>query len=492
MRSSLVRTFAFVRSELVATLRQPRLLLVLVLGPFLVLFLFGLGYDHQLPALSTIVVGSPGELTDRVDDYIRQQQPAGIDYEGTTQDQETALSRLRDGDVDLVIVLPDEATETIGRNQRAVIEVHQRSLDPVTFSQIAVASDSAVSQINDAVLEHVVGDVQDQTAGVDEQLRAVREGLGLLRGLIGTDDLAALQETAQQLAGQVTTLADRLETTAGLAARIGLTDDLDRLVSGMRASADGLAGLSAREGIEQLEEAAATLDEVDALVTQLRDLEPAVAVRPFQAEVVSQTPQPVTLDRFFAPGLVALMLQHLGVTFAALAIVRDRQGGLSEMLRVAPVSIGERLAGKTIAFLILGGLVAAALTGLIVAAFDVPLPVSWVAFASLIALALLASLGFGYLVAALSASDGQAVQFAMLLLLGAIFFSGLFMPLDRIGMPVELVSWAMPATHAFLGLQHLMLLGERVPIGLYAGLGVIVLITFAAARLLLPRRERLA
>ncbi len=38
----IVRVFAFVRAELVGTLRQPRLLLMLVLGPFLVLLVFGI------------------------------------------------------------------------------------------------------------------------------------------------------------------------------------------------------------------------------------------------------------------------------------------------------------------------------------------------------------------------------------------------------------------------------------------------------------------
>jgi ABC-2 type transport system permease protein len=77
-------------------------------------------------------------------------------------------------------------------------------------------------------------------------------------------------------------------------------------------------------------------------------------VRPFEAQVIAQTPVPVTLDRFYAPGLLALMLQHLGVTFAALALVRERQTGMVKLLHASPVTTGERLAGKTLAFLLLG------------------------------------------------------------------------------------------------------------------------------------------
>src|SRR3954447_6533784 len=39
-----VRTTSFVGKELTEVRRQPRLLLTLVLGPFLILFLFGIGY----------------------------------------------------------------------------------------------------------------------------------------------------------------------------------------------------------------------------------------------------------------------------------------------------------------------------------------------------------------------------------------------------------------------------------------------------------------
>jgi ABC-2 type transport system permease protein len=87
-----------------------------------------------------------------------------------------------------------------------------------------------------------------------------------------------------------------------------------------------------------------------------------------------------------------------------------------------------------------------------------------------------------------SQTHSQAVQLSMLFLLTAIFFSGLFMPLDRIEMPIELVSWLLPATYAFEGAQDLMLLGEPTRLWLYAGLLGITVVTFGAARVLLPRR----
>ena len=153
-----------------------------------------------------------------------------------------------------------------------------------------------------------------------------------------------------------------------------------------------------------------TLEEIDEVVAQVQGIDPAVAVRPFTVEIQSQTPVAVTLDRYFAPGVLALMLQHLGLTFAALALVRERRAGTLELLRVSPATTGERLAGKTLAFLLLGAIAAAGLTALIVAVFGVPLPVHWLTFIGLLAMTLLASIGLGFLVASVSASDSQAVQ----------------------------------------------------------------------------------
>ncbi|HSK24184.1 MAG TPA: ABC transporter permease [Egicoccus sp.] len=486
---SLVRVGAFARGESVSTIRQPRLLLMLVLGPFLVLFLFGIGYDATLPPLQTLVVGADDDpLTARVDDFLRAEQPASLDYQGTSADRDQAVRDLEAGAVDLVIVLPDDAMGALEASEQAVIEVHHRSLDPVTFEQIRVASDIAVSQINDEVLRQVLVVAQERTAEVDDELALAREQLQALRTNVDDGDIEAAQRTAADLAPQIAGLADLLESGGGLRGLVGLLGGPDDLADTLRTAADQLEQLARIDGIAQLDQAGTTLDELDGVIAQVQAIDPAIAVAPFDASIEAQTPVDITLDRYFAPGVLALMLQHLGITFAALALVRERRAGTLEVLRVSPATMGERLAGKTVAFLLLGAIAAVGLTALIVAVFGVPLPIQWLTFAGLLAMTLIAAIGIGFLVAAASSTDSQAVQLSMLLLLTTIFFSGLFMPLDRIGFPMKWISYLLPATHGFLGLQDLMLLQQPTHIGLFGALLAIAVVTFAAARLLLPRR----
>ncbi|MFA9431025.1 ABC transporter permease [Egicoccus sp. AB-alg2] len=487
MRSP-VRVGAFARGETVSTLRQPRLLLLLILGPFLVLFLFGIGYSDDLPPLSTLVVGAEDELTAQVDEFIRTEQPASIDYQGTSDDPEQGLAALRDGEVDLVIVLPENAMAALEASERAVIEIHHRSLDPVTYEQIAVASDIAVSQINDQVLEEVLVVAQQRTADVDEEIAFARDQLAQLRANVDDQDLQAAQATAARLAPQMEQMADLLETDGALLGVVTVLGGPQDLPAQLRTAADQLEKLAQIDGVGQLDQAGATLDEIDQVVAQVQGIDAEVAVRPFAMQIEAQTPVAIALDTYFAPGVLALMLQHLGVTFAALALVRERRAGTLEVLHVSPATMGERLAGKTLAFLLLGAIAATGLTALIVTVFGVPLPVHWLTFIGLLAMTLVASIGIGFLVAAVSRTDSQAVQFSMLLLLATIFFCGMFMPLDRIMFPMRWLSYALPATHGFLGLQDLMLLLQPTHPSLFVALAIITVVTFVAARLLLPRR----
>jgi ABC-2 type transport system permease protein len=487
--SRLVRIAAFARNELWMTLRQPRLLLTLVLGPFLVLFLLGVGYEHQLPDIATLVVGAEGEVVEDVDDYLRDIDRAGLDYRGTTDDLDTALSQLRQGDVDLVVVLPDHPLDVLQQDERATIAVHHRSLDPVTDHQIMVAANLAVNEINDFVLESVIRDTQRESESLADEVTAAREELDAIRRAAGRDDGEAVRADARTAAARFDELADAIGG-GGAAGRLGLGDRAAETEESLREGADLLRQVSTGDADRDLDDAAASLSELEELVTDLREADPAVAVRPFDVELVNDTPVAVSLDRFFAPGLVALMLQHLAITFAALSLVRERDLGTTELLQVSPATLGERLIGKGFGFLVIGALMAAGLTALVMAAFGVPAPYSWPLFTAVVVLVLLASLGYGYLVAAAARTDSQAVQLSMLAFLTTIFFSGLFMPLERISWPIEAISWSLPATYAFRAMQQLMLLHRPVEPWLLVGLALMAVLLLALARVTLGRRSR--
>src|SRR5512139_3583725 len=108
----IIRTSAFIQKELVEILRQTRLLLALVLGPFLILLLFGLGFRNEARALRTIFVVPANDTAAQaqVQDYATSLGPQLV-YRGVVTNLDQALFELRRGSVDAVVVIPGNAEE---------------------------------------------------------------------------------------------------------------------------------------------------------------------------------------------------------------------------------------------------------------------------------------------------------------------------------------------------------------------------------------------
>ena len=96
----------------------------------------------------------------------------------------------------------------------------------------------------------------------------------------------------------------------------------------------------------------------------------------------------------------------------------------------------------------------------------------------------------GMVFSMLSATESQAVQFAMLSLLAGLFFSGFILGLDELAYPVKLLSWLLPVTYGIQGLQAVMLRGRAPDVEVLAGLGALVVGYGTIAAIALARRLR--
>jgi ABC-2 type transport system permease protein len=114
----IIRASSFFRKEIFEILRQPRLVATLVLGPFLILFIFGIGYRDRPRSLRTLFVAQANSAiaAQDIQQYATSMGSVLI-YAGVTGDQNEALDRLHSGQVDLVIVEPADAVSTIKSNQ---------------------------------------------------------------------------------------------------------------------------------------------------------------------------------------------------------------------------------------------------------------------------------------------------------------------------------------------------------------------------------------
>jgi ABC-2 type transport system permease protein len=487
LSSRLVRTLGFIRKELFSVFRQPRLLLTLVVGPFLILLIFGLGYREN-PAFRTLLVVSSEEAQLAANGRdVSDAFGGGIDLQGTTTDLEAARQRLHDGDVDILIVAPEEPLASIRAGERANFQIIHGEVDPVLRGNLRLLAQLSVDEINRRVLTGVV-DVAQTEEAPGEGLAAVRESSSRLVAALEEGDRASADREIEELRGQLAVLeadarsSDSLYSSVGAVLGVGgamALTDLDDVLADA-ASEDEETAVAAARDFE------ASLGELEARMGEAQNMDPDLLVSPFGVEVTQLhdvSPEP---GIFYSPGTLVLLVQHLAVTFAALSLVRERQLGLTYVFRASPLSPGEAIAGKYLGFGAIALVVAAALTGAMFA-FGINFRGSYLMYAGGLGLMILASLGLGFVLSGVSKTDSQAVQYSMMVLLLSIFFTGFVLPLEQLAGPVQLVSYLIPATYGIQGLHDIVFRGAIPDPLILVGLAVYAAVMAVAAWFVMRR-----
>jgi len=417
--------------ELTEILRQPRLILTLVLGPFLIMFLFGLGYPEQNRTLrTTFVAEDPGSLEGNMDLFTNSATPAIADQD-VENNLELALAKLALNQTDLVIAIPKNPLESVQQNQQAVFTIYHNEVDPFQIAYINSIARIYVDDVNRRLLEEVTQQGQANAGDLQTNLESAIAKTQALKQAIPPED--------SSMAAQVTELEKDLTTAH-----------------------------------DQL--------------TTFRSLGSSVLVNPFNADTTPLSDIIFTPTEFFAPAVIVLLLQHLSITFASLSIVRERRSGIIELFRVAPISAFETLIGKFLSYLFFEILLAGVITFLAVWLLKVPMFGQWTSYALAVVVLLFTSLGVGFLISLISQTDTQAVQYSMLLLLASIFFSGFFLDLRLMWEPMKVLAWSLPATYGIRMLQDIMLRGASAPAEVLQGLALIGIALFFVDWLILRQR----
>jgi len=111
---------------------------------------------------------------------------------------------------------------------------------------------------------------------------------------------------------------------------------------------------------------------------------------------------------------------------------RNRSLGYLELFRATPLTGIELVVGKYLSHLILSTRVAAILVLVAFPLLNLQMTGDWPGYALMAAGVAFASVGPGLVISLLARSDGQAVQYSMILLLASVFFTGFFIKLDAL------------------------------------------------------------
>jgi ABC-2 type transport system permease protein len=391
---SLVRVTSFVGKELREVVRRPGVLASLVLGPFLIMLLFGLGYTGSRSAFLTEIVVPPDSPLPREAEFYADLAPGRLQVVDVTEDQAQSERRLRNRNIDLMVVAPADAIAELRAGNQTEILVAWNQVDPVYDGLARLAVATMVAELNAEIIR-----------------QAAAEGIELAEGELGP---------------------------------------------------------------------------------RVTDISPEVIAKPTTATTQNVAPSEPTVLNFFAPAVLALILQHLAVTLTALSMVRERLSGQMDLFRVAPVNSMEVLVGKYVAYAVLTLLVGGIVGALMVFALGVPVLGGYLAAIGIVLLLAFASLGVGLLISLVADSERQAVQLSMLVLLASVFFSGFVLPVQDFIGAVQYFAYALPVTHGIATLQETMLRGEVTTTWMIAALAGIGAVLYVLSLLRLRRILRSA
>jgi ABC-2 type transport system permease protein len=163
---------------------------------------------------------------------------------------------------------------------------------------------------------------------------------------------------------------------------------------------------------------------------------------------------------FLVPGLIAYIAMLTAMIATALSVVREKELGTMEQVRMAPVSTTQFVIGKTIPFLAIS-LVSSVLilitAGLL---FGLPMRGSWWLLLLSIALFLMGALGTGLFVSTIAETQVIAFQMSLLLaFLPTFVLSGFIFPIANMPAPIQVITYAVPARYFLVALRGIVLKG---------------------------------
>jgi len=165
---TITRLLAFISKEFIEVTRRPGAIISLILGPFLIMSVFGLGYNGYRHPLETIIVippqsGLPTDLSTYRDVAV------GMDVTQIAPDATGPLERLRNRQIDAVIIAPPNLEKAFRSGSQSVIEVHINVTDPIQQAYAGVLAARLASEVNAQIIKQAASQGEQYALAAGQQ-----------------------------------------------------------------------------------------------------------------------------------------------------------------------------------------------------------------------------------------------------------------------------------------------------------------------------------
>jgi ABC-2 type transport system permease protein len=163
---------------------------------------------------------------------------------------------------------------------------------------------------------------------------------------------------------------------------------------------------------------------------------------------------------FLVPGLIAYISMITAVVSTALSVVREKERGTMEQVRMSPLSPLPYILGKTLPYLVISFASAIIVILAAMMLFDLPMRGSWVLLCLSIGLFLVGAQAQGLLISTIAESQQVAFQVALLSsLLPTMILSGFIFPISSMPVVVQWITHIVPARYFLVALRAIVLKG---------------------------------
>ena len=163
---------------------------------------------------------------------------------------------------------------------------------------------------------------------------------------------------------------------------------------------------------------------------------------------------------FLVPGLIAYIAMLTAVVSTSLSVVREKEVGTMEQVRMAPIGPLAYVLGKTAPYFVISLLSATGIVAVAMALFDLPMRGSWLVLLGAVSLFLVGALGFGLLISTIAETQQVAFQIALLTsFLPTLMLSGFIFPISSMPAFLQVVTYAVPARYFLVALRGIILKG---------------------------------
>lgn len=165
---------------------------------------------------------------------------------------------------------------------------------------------------------------------------------------------------------------------------------------------------------------------------------------------------------FLAPAIIVMTIFFGAGQGTGRALAGEKEEGTLDRLAMTPTSANEIIAGKTsfaVATQLIRAVIIISAVSLI---FGVAMNGSWVLVGLIALLLTIASVGIGLSLSAVAEDESTYAEMSMMIILPAMFVSGIFFPVAAMPSWIQPISHIYPLTYANNAIRKVMLMGSGI------------------------------